>query len=282
MDIMRALKRYWALLAHSDGLEGKTNAVRAMAYYTMLRFKLWSNSKRIGLRVDQHRFDIDLGRKELASVLEVLLERCYEPSAGWVTGPGDVVFDIGSNIGVFSVMQGARVGHGRVYAFEPSPTTYTRLARNIALNGLRNVESFQQALGDQAGRVRFVDKPISLNSYVLRSETSEPTVEVEAGTLDGFVAARRIDRINLMKIDTEGHELQVLSGGPVALAMTDRIVLEIHAPGDEAPVRSLLESAGFSASHQQRDLLFFERSRRSSGMVPAEPGAESRIRHGDA
>jgi FkbM family methyltransferase len=277
MDIRRALVRFWALLRGSVGLAGKIQAIRAIYLYTLLRFGLWASPKPIELNVDHHRFEVDLGRKELASVLEVLLERCYEPDPAWVTRPGDTVLDIGANVGVFSVLQGTRVKNGRVYAFEPSPTTYTRLRRNVALNHLQNVETFPEALGDRQGRVRFVDKPISLNSYVLQRETGEPTVEVEVKTLDDFVQARGIRRIDLMKIDTEGHELPVLAGAVRSLEKTQRVVLETHRPEDEAPVRKVLESAGFSLSHRERELFFFTRKEGSSEMAalqsPSLPGA---------
>jgi len=259
MDISRAVRRYALLWRQSEGFKAKARALRAIYYYTVLRFNLWEKSKRLALDVAGHRFEIDLGRKELASVLEVLLERCYEPDEAWLTAPTDTVLDIGANIGVFAILQGKRLTQGRVYAFEPSPTTYARLRRNVSLNRLDNVETFPLALGDRNGRVRFIDKPISLNSYVSTDAAQEGAVEVEAQTLDAFVATRGIDRIDLMKIDTEGHELPVLAGGARALALTGRLVLEFHRPEDELLLRQRLEEAGFALTHRERELMFFRR-----------------------
>jgi FkbM family methyltransferase len=259
MDIPRALHRYRALLRQSVGLKGKLNAIQAIYYYTILRFSLWGKPKLLELNVNGHRFSMDLGRKELASILEVLLEKSYEPDEGWVTHPGDVVFDIGSNIGVFAILQGKRIGSGRVFAFEPSPTIYPRLRQNIALNRLENVETFQMAMGDREGKASFVEKPISLTSHVTRKPTGEASVEVEEITLDAFVRRRGIERIDLLKIDAEGHELPVLAGGGFALTRTSRVVLEIHRPEDEALARESMERAGFTMTLRDRDLLFFQR-----------------------
>ena len=69
--------------------------------------------------------------------------------------PGDVVYDVGSNIGLFSVFAAKKVtGQGRVLAFEPNPETCRYLQENIRLNGLDNLSAFQVALGNSSGETR--------------------------------------------------------------------------------------------------------------------------------
>src|SRR5690242_9138346 len=63
--------------------------------------------------------------------------------------PDDVVYDIGSNIGIFSVFSARKLsGHGQVFAFEPTTTTCGYLQENIRLNGLHNLRAFQVAVGE--------------------------------------------------------------------------------------------------------------------------------------
>jgi len=234
-------------------------ACRAIFYYTVYRLGVLSKSKVRQIEVASCKFEIDFSRKELAGVLEVLLERSYEFGGRWVTRAGDTVFDVGSNIGVFAVMQGKQTAPGKVYAFEPSPTTYSRLQRNLALNDLKNVEALPYALGDEIATLTFIDAPISLNSRLADGPTTGPTVDVTATTLDAVAAAKNVHRIDVMKIDTEGHELQVLRGGPSALSITRRLVVELHHASDEAPITTLLEAAGFALVHRLAELRFFER-----------------------
>lgn len=259
MHIVRTGKRYRALVAASHGLAAKAKACRAIFYHTVLRHSVLYGSKVSQVEAHGYTFEIDLGRKELAGVLEVLLERGYELKGRWVTRPGDTVFDIGSNVGVFAVMQGKQAEPGKVYAFEPSPTAYGRLTRNVAFNNVKNVETFPYALGDRSATSKFIESPISLNSRLTDGQTDAPTVDVTVTTLDEFVAAQNVKRIDLMKVDTEGHEIPVLTGGRSALRMTRRLVLETHRARDGAPIQAMLEAAGFALVHREGDLWFFER-----------------------
>jgi len=260
MNISRTGGRYLKLILSSRGMRAKLNAVRAAFYHTV--FRLWSLPREKILKVypKDFVFQIDLGRRELASVLEVLLENCYELDKSWAARDGDTILDVGANIGVYAVMQGKRAG-ARVLALEPSPTTFRRLAKNVALNDLKNVETFQCALGTKSGNAGFVDKPISLNSSLSEPNLDGQSVEVAVQTLDDFVKARSVRRVDVLKLDTEGYELQILSEGTEALKLVQRIVLETHRQADEAPIQSLLERAGFRFLRRDHDLWFFDRGK---------------------
>ena len=68
--------------------------------------------------------------------------------------PGDVAYDVGANLGLYSVTLAKRVGErGQVFAFEPRLSTFEKLTANVQLNELRNVRCFQKALGEQAARL---------------------------------------------------------------------------------------------------------------------------------
>ncbi len=138
--------------------------------------------------------------------------------------PGDIAFDVGANIGIYSVLLSRLCGPaGRVWAFEPVADTYWRLRETLALNRCENVLPTQAAMCDREGSVRmnlFEAQYAELNSFGIRSVTTATgrpvspcqSVEVSAHILDQFCNAKQIERINFLKVDVEGFELSVFQG----------------------------------------------------------------------
>jgi FkbM family methyltransferase len=135
-----------------------------------------------------------------------------------------VFMDIGANFGVWTTALATAHPGAHVYCFEPTPSTFTALSANIALNRLQNVTALQLAVSDSIGTFSF---QIARNaSYFNRlapvtSTGDDPrpdrfigaqTTDVRSVVLDDFCAARGIDRVGFVKIDVEGAELSVLRG----------------------------------------------------------------------
>lgn len=123
----------------------------------------------------------------------------------------DVVFDVGANIGYYTV-QFARVARGTVHAFEPMSHQFGILRRNVDLNELDNVEARRIVVSDDAAvhRVFFAGADnTGSSSLEIPSDRFE---DVESIPLDEYCEVEGIDRIDVVKIDVEGHELSVLRG----------------------------------------------------------------------
>ena len=133
---------------------------------------------------------------------------------------GDVVVDIGANMGYFTLLAARLVGKtGRVYAFEPEPTNYSLLLKNIEVNGYDNVVPVQKAASNKSGKVKlFVSEEDAGNSTIFQYGDGRKFIEVEAVTLDEFFADKA-HPINVIKMDAEGAEMAVLLG-------MDRIIRE--------------------------------------------------------
>jgi FkbM family methyltransferase len=151
--------------------------------------------------------------------------------------PGMICMDIGANAGLFTLFMARRVGDGgKVYAFEPTAATFQLLEKNIALNVLPNVMSENAAVTEQTGTVEFHIGPPSLCVYNSISAVMHPSAKdgqflrviVPAISIDDYCAARRITRVDLVKIDVEGAELQVLKGMQRVLKENRQIVLLIE------------------------------------------------------
>jgi FkbM family methyltransferase len=125
--------------------------------------------------------------------------------------PGMKVVDIGANVGLHSLLLAQLVGtQGHVFAFEPEPSLFRALARNCRRNGVKNLTLFNQALGDQTGRIGFSRSIFNSGDNRLGDLGWKGYgVEVEIARLDDHFAGRPIDFI---KLDVQGYEMQVLRG----------------------------------------------------------------------
>lgn len=151
--------------------------------------------------------------------------------------PGDVFYDVGSNIGQYTLPAAKIVGvAGLVVAFEPSPEAYERLRRNIALNGLSNVRAYPLALGAQAGRANMVVSGfLGRHSRLCETKvgdltTDDPRQLTSVVSGDAFRAAEGLRPPTAIKIDVEGLEPLVLAGLQQTLRLESCRLLccEIH------------------------------------------------------
>jgi len=129
--------------------------------------------------------------------------------------PGMTFYDVGANMGFFSLIAWRRVGsHGRVCAFEPLPESARTLRHNVGLNGARNVAVVEAAVAAGPGRARLAVTAESVQAHLAEIDTDTPTlgvVDVQVTAIDAELAAGRAAP-DVVKIDVEGAELQVLEG----------------------------------------------------------------------
>jgi len=130
---------------------------------------------------------------------------------------GDVVFDIGANMGYVSIVMSKLVGKkGKVYSFEAIPETTERCNRNIQLNGCKNIQLIRKALSDSIGKVTFRipngGDTHPMASMVWHKNIDDAiSVEVETMTIDGNEKFENISP-SFLKIDVEGAEAKVIKG----------------------------------------------------------------------
>jgi FkbM family methyltransferase len=141
--------------------------------------------------------------------------------------PDMTIFDVGANIGVYTLLfyEYTTKGQGRIFSFEPVPATFRRLENNIAINRIPadRISVHNLALFDRNGNVTinvYDQKEFSgLNTIGERNlriggkKLSKTSVEITCQTMDDFVADRNLHGIDLIKVDVEGSEFAVLRGG---------------------------------------------------------------------
>ncbi|HEX7155022.1 MAG TPA: FkbM family methyltransferase [Thermoanaerobaculia bacterium] len=137
--------------------------------------------------------------------------------------PGDVVYDIGANVGFFTLLAARLAGDGgHVYAFEPLPRNLTFLRRHLTLNRLTNVTVLPLAVAAAPGVARFQEG----SNPSMGGLAPEGTLEVETSSLD----ALDLRPPRFMKIDVEGAESEVLAGALRTLR-THRPVIHLSTHG---------------------------------------------------
>jgi FkbM family methyltransferase len=132
--------------------------------------------------------------------------------------PINKFFDVGANEGQTALNARRVFPHAEIFSFEPHPTTYSALISKLAHR--TNFSCLNLALGSQSGEFEMFEYESSvLNSMVpdahfaVRFGTEGRRVPVQCTTLDGFCSENSIDALDVLKIDTEGFELEVLRGG---------------------------------------------------------------------
>ena len=151
----------------------------------------------------EHRLDSD--------TLSVFV--CTPHALRWLSDylrEGDVFVDVGANVGIYSLAAAEVVGSlGRVISFEPDPSNFDLLTRNVKLNGFENVRLVEAAVGDGKEKVAFFQDSNGENSQAWQDqEQQRRSVEVSQTCLDEVIPYR----INLIKIDVQGFEVKVLRG----------------------------------------------------------------------
>jgi len=130
--------------------------------------------------------------------------------------PGDVVLDIGANIGAHTLPLAQLTGEGGVVvAFEPQPILHQILSANLIMNSVPNALTYAMALGSQPGTCIFpnLDYWVLNNFGGISMDMTTEGDTVPVGTLDAF----NLDRVDFIKIDVEGHESEVLQGAAATL-----------------------------------------------------------------
>jgi FkbM family methyltransferase len=208
------------------------------------------------------RFEVMAGRGDLGTISEIFVNRAYQVP-GFIPSDGDICVDIGANIGCVSLQWRLTNPSGRILAVEPHPGTVEVLRRNCALNPGVGVTVVHAAAGSQNGEVELVidrnqnsmARTAGEHLRYFEAYAAEERIMVKCVTLDSLVLTYALPRIDVLKIDVEGFEVECLKGAPKALGLTDRMIVEFHGEDLRVECARILEEHGFAI--QVRGSLMF-------------------------
>jgi len=164
--------------------------------------------------------------------------------------PGMTFYDLGANIGFFSLIAARLVGRGgQVVAFEADPEVAERLRGNFEHNGFSHAKTEEKAVWSEPGTVRFarVDANTSPDrglGHVSSGDEASNAIVVEATSLDHYISTQRAP--DFVKCDVEGAEVAVFQGARQLLAARRAILLvEMHSPENKTVLAAQFKSCGY-------------------------------------
>lgn len=160
-------------------------------------------------------------------------------------GPNDTLYDIGANVGAYSLIAAARThGTRSVYAFEPNHGNFSDLCKNIALNGFENaIVPFYIALTDSSHLAHEGYTGIAADAGVSLAK-GKRSLGVPSFALDALIPALSLKRPTLIKLDVDGAEMSVIQGAQKTFA--------------HPKLRSVLVEINEAITPPQNILSFFE------------------------
>jgi FkbM family methyltransferase len=160
-----------------------------------------------------------------------------------LVNPNDVVWDVGANIGIYSVLLARAAPKGHLIAFEPIPATQSRWRENIRANDIVNCSLEAVALSEKVGKAL-----ISVNEYAhgcdsielakFNQDENQSSIEIPTTTGDEYLLTSSYGDPDLIKVDIEGHEPEFLRGSRLMLERRRPVLmLEVNPTTWRTPQR---------------------------------------------
>jgi FkbM family methyltransferase len=194
-----------------------------------------------------------------------ILSGLHEPRTASIFNPkgGQVFIDVGAHLGRYTLL--AAKSGARVIAIEPNPDSLALLEKNVTENGLRNVSCLGVALAEKPDtrQLHFTLSDTAISSLhsdwpmLLGKRMYEKSIMVKCETLDELVVKFGVKKIDWLKIDVEGSEVEVLEGGRRALGIVSNLILEVTRGNEDqcllltgrAGLRVLMRESGADVSN---------------------------------
>lgn len=193
--------------------------------WRVLDFQMYLNTKGIGLDLKENSI-----HKQL--ILDGVREQESTKIMKWFLHPDDVILEVGANIGYYVLIESSILSdQGFIYAVEPALDNIDLLKKNVKLNNVRNIEINNMALSGKKGTAKlYMSKASNFYSLgkVVGMHKSRKYVEVKTDTVDNFLENNR--PITFLRMDIEGHEVEVINGMKKTLQSPHlkRMFIEIH------------------------------------------------------
>ena len=125
------------------------------------------------------------------------------------------IFDIGANLGWYSIFLALIDDKKRILSFEPISETFNALKKNISINNVRSIKTYNLALSDEQKEMKMFYSPslTGASSFKNLQEKETQTKIIKTNTLDNFIEIAEVDSLDFIKCDVEGAELLVVEGG---------------------------------------------------------------------
>ncbi|MCL2324914.1 MAG: FkbM family methyltransferase [Proteobacteria bacterium] len=222
----------------------------------MLRWKLaskFAHLDRVILKFPN--FDLLVSAKDEGIAAELAIDRMHEPLGTKVLlsilKDDMTLVELGANIGYYTMQEAKHRKLKKIVAIEPNPTSFEFLSENVRLNQCDNIELHNVGISDIDGNLPFYISKHSNICSITPRESYASIIDVPVTRLDTLLAKQKIKKVDLIRMDIEGHEIQALKGMLKTLERDKPwICMEYHAPMISAEDRNdfvtTLESLGYA------------------------------------
>lgn len=153
--------------------------------------------------------------------------------------PGGTFYDVGANVGFYSLLSSFRVHPGKVVAFEPIPSNVSYIFKHLEMNHVQNVRVLQMAISNEIGTANFQSEETGAMGRL----DSAGNVQVQVSTLDTLIHSEQIPPPDYVKMDIEGLEFDALLGARDCFEkFRPTLFLATHGAEVDAQCRKLLRS----------------------------------------
>jgi FkbM family methyltransferase len=173
----------------------------------------------------------DADNNTMSIIREIFINKVYTKNNVKIES-GDVVFDVGANVGVFSLYASLIKGT-KVFSFEPHPENFKKLSNNVKTNKINNINCLNFALGIDNEDRYMIEGNIPGGHKVSNKKTPKTLdlggVKVESITLESIMNKLNVEKIDFLKLDCEGAEGEVITSlGVDGLKKINKIAVEFH------------------------------------------------------
>lgn len=231
--------------------DGETRKALFHVYASLSHRERYDDEVKLNLRIRDQVFPFYMRISDIFIIGEILHEKQYRLETDLPDAP--VVVDLGANIGISALWFLALRPNARIHAFEPAADNLAFLEKNFA--GLENITLQKMAVGDVTGSATLHHGEFGgMHSLLIDGEGET----VPLVSLADYMAQQNIDKIDLLKLDIEGSELDAMKGLGPRIKDVRAIIGEVHeAIVDEDAFYAFLKDNGFKVLWKR----FFQESR---------------------
>jgi FkbM family methyltransferase len=167
----------------------------------------------------------------ISIIKEVFVNKVYTKDSVMIK-EGDIVFDVGANVGVFSIYA-SLIKNTNIVAFEPHPSNFEKLCHNVNQNEIRTINCLNYALGKENEERYMIEGNIP-GGHKIANEKSSSNIEnegikVKSLTLESIMTELNISKIDFLKLDCEGAEGEIINSLSLeGLKKINKMAIEFH------------------------------------------------------
>lgn len=183
---------------------------------------------------------------------------------------GDVFFDIGANIGVYSLYCAALYPNSQILAFEPHNGNFNRLMDNIRLNGFKNIDPYNKIISDKHEKCDFTGQEHEVGASGGQMVAASDSCTDYSRSVDDLVFfSFNVPVPYHIKIDIDGQELKVIRGMEKTLPLLSSVLVEVR-PESKDEIVAIMLKAGLSMDNRFNVMTPHSRERRQREGIPDE------------